>query len=82
MHETNDDQVRPLHEAGQAVEQSASRDSTNNAQAEDALRETVKWYRTLFDTIDAGFCIIEFLDGPPGPLSDYVHIATNPASGC
>ena len=36
-------------------------------------------YRTLFDSIDEGFCIIEFLDSPAGPLSDYVHVAANAA---
>lgn len=29
--------------------------------------------------MDDGFCVIEFLDGPHGPLSDYVHILANPA---
>jgi PAS domain S-box-containing protein len=36
-------------------------------------------YQTLFDSIDEGFCIIEFFDGPHGPLSDYVHVAANAA---
>ena len=36
-------------------------------------------YRTLFDLMDEGFCIIEFLDGPHGPLSDYIHIEANAA---
>ena len=45
----------------------------------EALRETAQRYRTLFETIDEGFCIIEFLDGPHGPLSDYVHVEANPA---
>ncbi|WP_340265473.1 ATP-binding protein [Sphingobium mellinum] len=36
-------------------------------------------YRTLFESMDEGFCIIEFFDGPHGPLSDYVHIEANPA---
>ena len=36
-------------------------------------------YRTLFNEIDEGFCIIEFLDGPHGTLSDYIHIEANPA---
>ena len=80
MHGTHGDQLRRLHEAGQADEmQSTGSDSTARTQAEDALRETVKWYRTLFDTIDAGFCIIEFLDGPHGAFSDYVHVEANPA---
>ena len=43
------------------------------------LRENEARYRTLFDTIDEGFCIIEFIDGPHGPLSDYVHVEANPA---
>jgi PAS domain S-box-containing protein len=44
-----------------------------------ALQESEARYRTLFDTMDEGFCIIEFLDGPHGPLSDYVHVEANPA---
>jgi PAS domain S-box-containing protein len=44
-----------------------------------ALRESETRYRTLFDTMDEGFCVIEFLDGPHGPLSDYVHVQANPA---
>ncbi|EJN09855.1 histidine kinase,PAS domain-containing protein,Response regulator receiver domain protein [Herbaspirillum sp. YR522] len=31
----------------------------------------------LLEAIDDGFCIIEFIDGPHGPLSDYVHIEAN-----
>lgn len=26
-----------------------------------------------------GYCVIEFVDGPHGPLSDYVHLIANPA---
>ncbi|WP_220129913.1 ATP-binding protein [Sphingomonas chungangi] len=36
-------------------------------------------YRTLFETMDDGFCIIEFFDGPNGPLSDYIHVEANAA---
>jgi len=36
-------------------------------------------YRALFDTMDEGFCVIEFFDGPHGPDSDYVHISANAA---
>ncbi len=36
-------------------------------------------YRTLFDSMDEGFCVIEFFDGPHGPLSDYIHVDANPA---
>ncbi|RDE07515.1 response regulator [Sphingomonas aracearum] len=44
-----------------------------------ALRDSEERYRTLFDSMDEGFCIIDFLDGPHGPLSDYVHVQANPA---
>jgi PAS domain S-box-containing protein len=44
-----------------------------------ALRESERLFRTLFESIDEGFCVIEFLDGPHGPLSDYVHLMANPA---
>ncbi|SFK51241.1 PAS domain S-box-containing protein [Sphingomonas sp. NFR04] len=43
------------------------------------LREGEARYRTLFDTMDEGFAVIEFLDGPEGPLSDYIHVQANPA---
>ncbi|PCD02687.1 hybrid sensor histidine kinase/response regulator [Sphingomonas spermidinifaciens] len=36
-------------------------------------------YRALFETMDEGFCVIEFFDGPHGPNSDYVHVLANPA---
>ncbi|MBN9318829.1 MAG: response regulator [Caulobacterales bacterium] len=36
-------------------------------------------YRTLFEEMDEGFCVIEFFDGPHGPLSDYIHIEANAA---
>ncbi|AHE55801.1 PAS domain-containing protein [Sphingomonas sanxanigenens] len=36
-------------------------------------------YRTLFESMDEGFCVIEFVDGPHGPLSDYVHVEANAA---
>ncbi len=44
-----------------------------------ALRDSEARFRTLFDTMDEGFCVIEFLDGPHGALSDYVHVQANAA---
>ncbi len=43
------------------------------------LRANEARYRALFDTMDEGFCVIRFLDGPHGPLSDYVHVEANSA---
>ncbi|MHA6347549.1 ATP-binding protein [Roseivivax sp. CAU 1761] len=42
----------------------------------DLLRSEAR-YRVLFEAIDDGFCIIQFTDGPDGPLSDYVHVEAN-----
>ncbi|QIO37331.1 PAS domain-containing protein [Bradyrhizobium sp. 1(2017)] len=54
-------------------------DQTGRRKAESALAESEERYRTLFNSIDEGFCIIEFFDGPHGSLSDYVHVEANPA---
>ena len=44
-----------------------------------ALAMSEERYRTLFDTIDQGFCVIRFIDGPHDPWSDYVHVEANAA---
>lgn len=43
------------------------------------LSDDAERYRALFETMDDGFCIIEFFDGPHGPLSDYIHVEANEA---
>ena len=54
-------------------------DITDRKRAEEALAESEHRYRTLFDTMDEGFCVVEFIDGPEGALSDYVHVEANRA---
>jgi signal transduction histidine kinase/ActR/RegA family two-component response regulator len=51
----------------------------HSQQAQADLDLTQERYRFLFDSMDEGFCIIEFFDGPHGPLSDYIHIEANAA---
>ncbi|PYE32679.1 PAS domain-containing protein [Rhizobium sp. PP-F2F-G38] len=43
---------------------------------DDALQSAAR-RRALFEAIDDGFCIIEFIDGPNGPMSDYLHVEAN-----
>jgi len=67
-----DDDGTPVRFAGVA------RDITEERTSRDALAQSEERYRALFNAIDDGFCIIEFFDGPHGPLSDYRHVAANP----
>ena len=64
---------RPLRMTGVSI------DVTDRRQAEERLSDSEARYRTLFDSIDEGFCVVQFIDGPQGPMSDYVHLEANPA---
>lgn len=44
-----------------------------------AARLTPDQYRHLSESMDEGYCVIEFFDGPHGPLSDCVHVEANAA---
>ncbi|WP_156383775.1 PAS domain-containing protein [Methylobacterium sp. Leaf456] len=46
---------------------------------ETELFERERHYRTLFEQMDEGYCVIQFLDGPRGALDDYVHVEANRA---
>ncbi len=47
--------------------------------AEEALRESEGRYRTLFEMIDEGFCIVEMLYDSDGKAVDYRFVEINPA---
>jgi len=69
-----------LDEAGRAVRfPGVSFDVTDRERARADLAESEARYRTLFETIDEGFCVVEFIDGPHGIASDYLHLEANPA---
>ncbi len=54
-------------------------DITYLKQAEVALRRSEERYRTLFDSIDDGFCVIEMLFDENNTPTDYLFLETNPA---
>ena len=49
------------------------------ARAETALRESEARYRSLFESIDEGFCVVEVLVDGSGRPVDYRWVETNPA---
>ena len=63
----------------QAERREVERARRQRDQDRTAREDSESRYRTLFDTIEQGFCVIEFFDGPHGPLSDYVHVEANAA---
>ena len=62
------------------IEETAQRtwDAVRRARAQEAVRESEKRYRNLFESIGEGFCTIEMIDGD-GKVVDYRFRETNPA---
>jgi PAS domain S-box-containing protein len=55
------------------------RDITEHRRAEDALRAREAQYRALFNSIDAGFCVLQMVFDDDGHPVDYVFLEGNPA---
>jgi PAS domain S-box-containing protein len=53
--------------------------AVERARAEVALKESEERYRSLFDSIDEGFCVIEVLFGAAGEPTDYRFLEVNRA---
>lgn len=56
-----------------------TQDVTDRKRAESTLRESEENYRTLFNSIDEGFCIIEMLFDSGGKAFDWRFLQVNPA---
>lgn len=54
-----------------------SRDITQQKKAEKVVYESEKIYKTLFNSIDEGFCIVEMVFDAQGVPVDYLFIETN-----
>jgi len=67
-----DDEIGLVRETAERVWSAVER-----ARAEEALRESEENYRTLFDSIDEGFCTIEVLFDDDGKALDYRFLQVN-----
>jgi PAS domain S-box-containing protein len=56
-------------------------DATVRKQAEERLQASEERYRTLFDSVDDGVCVIEMLYDAEGKPCDYRFLEVNPAFG-
>jgi len=53
--------------------------AVERGRAETALRHSEARYRSLFESIDEGFCVIEFHEDDEGRLVDFTYVEANPA---
>ncbi len=54
-------------------------DAVERGRAETALRHSEARYRSLFESIDEGFCVVEFIEDDHGRLTDFAYVEANPA---
>ncbi len=54
-------------------------DFIERVRAQERLRASEERYRTLFESIDEGFCVVEVLFGEAGEAVDYRFLEVNPA---
>ncbi|MBL3674870.1 PAS domain S-box protein [Paracoccus aerius] len=68
--------VYPTPDGGVAI---FWRDITKRKEVDDALRDSERRYRGLFESMDQAYAVVEVLKGPDGTWSDFRFIEVNPA---
>ena len=68
-----------LTEAAETLNIQLQEEIAERGRAEAALRENEERYRSLFSSIDEGFCVLEKVDGAAGKSADFRYIEANPA---
>ena len=58
---------------------SKTQEHSRRRQAEEALRQSEQRYRSLFDAIDEGFCVLEMLFDKHGHPNNWRYLEVNPA---
>ena len=70
----------PTHlSAAESLNVQLQREITERKQVEAALRESEQRYRSLFNSIDEGFCVIEKVGDGGGESLDFRYLQANPA---
>ena len=67
-----------LRDARTSLEVRVKERTAELEQAIVALRQSEFRYRTLFETMDQGFCVVEMIDDPQGKPVDYRFVEINP----